>query len=154
MSGPARTPPRFVPTLTSVVALPEGAARGTVVRTEGGAGHGELPPPTGLALRAESADLSSTAVASPAPASSAEAIDSDALRIQQDLLERLSHQIETAVRAQLTDAVMAVVEQQIEALLPRLRLQVEQALRPALTDAVAQALAEAKARAGAGSGGV
>lgn len=106
----ARTPPRFVPTLTAVVdAPPEGGV--TASRP--------VPGDTG--------DGGSSAVPE----------DHDDV-LEEELVQRILERVERTLDDQISDAVAAQVQGQLDAMVPRLRDEIDKALRRVVKDALAR----------------
>ena len=128
MASHTRTPPRFVPTLTTVVepsSLPE-AAQSLAPAAD---------PESHLAFHSpaeEEAALMPTAMVS----------DAHAFQFEEGLLHRVLQRIDLSLEARLTDAVSAAVEQQLDVMLPRLRGEIESVLRELVVEALARELAE------------
>jgi len=107
-----RTPPRFVPTLTTVVDMPS-------------------------ATHDMSVDVLGTAwTRSHDP--EALAVDS----IHEQLLHRVLQRIDSTLQERLSDAVSTAVTKQLEAMLPRLRHEMEDALRSLIADSLLQEVSE------------
>ena len=142
-SGP-RTPPRFVPTLTTVIDLSEPPPE----LTSGPSAPVEAMP----VIDAESASASfegepfvQAAPDAPAPAARpafAALKDADAFRIEEELLHRVLQRIDLSLEERLTEAVSAAVQQQLDAMLPRLRGEIETVLRSLVVEALARELSE------------
>jgi len=143
-SGP-RTPPRFVPTLTTVVDLsapppPEPAPQPSepfepmpVIEAESAPAPPEaqpLPP------------VPAETPVPPARPAFAALTDADAFRIEEDLLHRVLQRIDLSLEERLTEAVSAAVQQQLDAMLPRLRDEIETVLRSLVVEALARELSE------------
>lgn len=105
----ARTPPRFVPTLTTVVddAPPEGAV----------AASRPVPGDTG--------DGGASAVPE----------DHDVV-LEEELVQRILERVERTLDDQISDAVAAQVQSQLDAMVPRLRDEIDKALRRVVKDAL------------------
>ena len=121
-----RTPPRFVPTLTTVLELPPDPAPGVEPVAE----PEPVPPP---------APEPSQAVALDPQALLSEA---DAFRLEEQLLHRVLQRIDLSLEERLSDAVSAAVQQQLDAMVPRLRGEIETVLRTLVSDALAQELSD------------
>lgn len=141
MNAGSRTPPRFVPTLTTVVDLsapPPEPAPG-------------LPPPvdpapavdvgTDDARHAPGPIVESPAHAA-APPSFTALNDADAFRIEEELLHRVLQRVDLSLEERLTEAVSAAVQQQLDAMVPRLRGEIETVLRSLVIEALAHELSE------------
>ena len=136
MAGPVRTPPRFVPTLTTVV---EPSSLLAPAPAEGNAVSSETPlaPPAESPLAFHSAAEEQAALMPDAMVSEA-----DAFRFEEGLLHRVLQRIDLSLEARLTDTVSAAVQQQLDAMLPRLRDEIEGVLRELVVEALARELAE------------
>lgn len=142
-SGP-RTPPRFVPTLTTVVDL---AAPPPDPAPDPSAPVGPTPViEAGSAPAAfEAAPAAPVPSDAPAPAARpafAALTDADAFRIEEELLHRVLQRIDLSLEERLTEAVSAAVQQQLDAMLPRLRDEIETVLRSLVIEALARELSE------------
>ncbi len=122
MASTMRTPPRFVPTLTTVLDLPaEPAAE---------AARPAAPtPPVDPAQ----------AVALPPAAQRSEA---DIVRLEEQLLHRVLQRVDLSLEERLSDTVSAAVQQQLDAMVPRLREEIEAVLRALVIEAMAAELSE------------
>ncbi|MBT2299912.1 hypothetical protein J7E70_05490 [Variovorax paradoxus] len=121
-----RTPPRFVPTLTTVLELPPEPAPGAE----------PVPAPEPVAPPAPEP---SQAVALDPQALLSEA---DAFRLEEQLLHRVLQRIDLSLEERLSDAVSAAVQQQLDSMIPRLRGEIETVLRALVSDALAQELSD------------
>ena len=121
MPGNQRTPPRFVPTLTTVVDMPL-----EVEVPEPGVGHDSTPFEPAAAV-----------VAAPPALSEAEA-----LKLEEALMHRVLQRIDLKLEEQLKGALSAAVQQQLEIMLPTLRASIEDVVRGLVVDALAQELGE------------
>jgi len=124
MSGTQRTPPRFVPTLTTVLELP--AEPAPVVEP--------MPEPAAAAI-----EEPSQAIALDAQALLSEA---DAFRLEEQLLHRVLQRIDLSLEERLSDTVSAAVQQQLDNMIPRLRSEIENVLRALVSEALAQELSD------------
>ncbi len=123
-----RTPPRFVPTLTTVLELPPEPAPGAEPVPE------LVPEPVAPAVPAPA-----QAVALDPQALLSEA---EAFRLEEQLLHRVLQRIDLSLEERLSDAVSAAVQQQLDAMIPRLRGEIETVLRALVSDALAQELSD------------
>ncbi|MBS0611082.1 MAG: hypothetical protein JSS19_17285 [Proteobacteria bacterium] len=128
MAGPLKTPPRFVPTLTDVVHLPDEGKTGVA------------PAPSAPAMAHE--PLQSNPMVPPTSQSR------DGVRaeepphgLEEDLVHRVMQRVDVALDQRLREAIAQVVQEQTRFLVPRLREEVESVLRHAVYEAVAQELA-------------
>lgn len=125
MAGSLRTPPRFVPTLTTVVEEPPARAA----------------PALPEALAAVPTDRPVQPVAQAALLPLAQT-DWDAFHLEEQLLHRVMQRIDLSLEERLTDTVSAAVQQQLDSMLPQLRAEIEQVLRAVVVEALAQELSE------------
>jgi hypothetical protein len=123
MSGPPRTPPRFVPTLTTVLELPPEPTSASA------------PPPAAEAPAFEA----SRAIALDPQAKLSEA---DAFRLEEQLLHRVLQQVDLSLEERLSDAVSAAVQLHLDSMIPALRRDIEAVLRALVSEALANELAE------------
>ena len=129
MDGPARVPPRFVPTLTAVVdPLRPDEAQPAVQQ--------EAPPPP---AEPASAPVEAAAPAA-APASMVALDDADAFRLEEELLHRVLQRIDLSLEERLTEVVSAAVQRQLDAMVPQLRGEIEAVLRALVIEALAREL--------------
>lgn len=112
MVDPFRKPPRFVPTLTTIVDMPSATYDMSVdlIGTSWTRSHN----PEGLAIES----------------------------IHEQLLHRVLQRMDSTLQERLSDAVSTAVTKQLEAMLPRLRNEMEDALRSLVADALLQELSE------------
>lgn len=139
-SGP-RTPPRFVPTLTTVVDLSQPQPQPGL--------HSPLPEPAqttpepGLQTSVPEAPAGTPpALDVPAPSAFVALTDADAFRIEEDLLHRVLQRVDLSLEERLTEVVSAAVQQQLDAMVPRLRSEIETVLRSLVVEALARELSE------------
>ncbi len=128
MADPARTPPRFVPTLTEVVEAPVAAVLPAVAAEEPFAAPGDAPSVS------QSQVALSTFVEAEANA--------NVFRLEEELLHRVLQRIDLTLEERMTETVSAAVAQQLDAMLPPLRAEIERVLRALVVEALAQELAE------------
>ena len=115
-AGGPRTPPRFVPTLTEVVA-PEAMLAAPEVTPVGQSG--QVPQATRAQhLTAESLDA-----------------------LEEQILHRVLQRIDLSLERRLREAVATLVLQHTQHLVPRLREEIEFVVRQAVSEAVADELA-------------
>lgn len=144
MTTSGRTPPRFVPTLTTVVEVqPEPPAA-------------PPPPPAAAAAQAHPVgdnanmidDLHFTPVVrtSAVPASVGSAAvqisEEDAFRLEEQLLHRVLQRVDLSLEERLTDTVSIAVQRQLDLMMPLLRSEIETVLRSLVVEALAQELSE------------
>ena len=126
-----RTPPRFVPTLTTVFE----PSRET--------------PPVSPPLAAPS-DTPSTAPApeitepSQAVALSPEArlSEAEAFRLEEQLLHRVLQRVDLSLEERVSDAVSAAVQHHLDTMIPALRKEIEAVLRDLVSESLARELTE------------
>lgn len=122
MASTMRTPPRFVPTLTTVLDLPAEPA------VEAARPAAPTPPVD-----------PAQAVALPPAAQRSEA---DIVRLEEQLLHRVLQRVDLSLEERLSDTVSAAVQQQLDAMVPRLREEIEAVLRALVIEAMAAELSE------------
>lgn len=142
MASSNRTPPRFVPTLTTVVEIPPElpveppAEKPVAAPTE--------PPAAGGMF--EDFNFGAIVRAAPAPALRAAAAtnvsEEDAFRLEEQLLHRVLQRVDFSLEERLTDTVSAAVQRQLDVMLPKLRSEIETVLRALVVEALAQELSE------------
>jgi hypothetical protein len=144
MASSSRTPPRFVPTLTTVVEIPEAPPE---LPTAAPPSPAEAPELSTFGNMIE--DLSFMPLA-PAPAAAqafagAPAVqlpEEEAFRLEEELLHRVLQRVDLSLEERLTDTVSAAVQRQLDDMLPRLRREIEGVLRAVVVEALAQELSE------------
>jgi len=124
MASTLRTPPRFVPTLTTVLDLPAEA-----VGTE---------PASPVAAPAAPVDPAEAVALPPAEQRS----DAEIVRLEEQLLHRVLQRVDLSLEERLSDTVSAAVQQQLDAMVPRLREEIEAVLRALVIEAMAAELSE------------
>jgi len=129
MASPTRTPPRFVPTLTTVLDLP----------AEPVAAHSPLTDNAGPDADAPAMPDPAQAVALPPAVQRSEA---DIVRLEEQLLHRVLQRVDFSLEERLSDTVAAAVQQQLDAMVPRLRGEIEAVLRALVIEAMAAELSE------------
>jgi len=141
MSTGARTPPRFVPTLTTVVDV---QAEAEVPQP----GPSSNPPSDLPAGPPPMLDDLLPPGAAPAPqhGRALRLSDEDAFRVEEELLHRVLQRVDLSLEERLTDTVSRAVQQQLDAMLPRLRDDIETVLRQLVVEALAQELSETPGR--------
>ena len=128
MNGP-RTPPRFVPTLTTVLEAPE-------------EGASPAEPTLGQADRAEprapAIDPRKAVALNPTERLS----ELESFALEEQLLHRVLQRVDLSLEDRLSDAVSAAVQVQLDAMVPRLRGEIEAVLRTLVTESLAHELRE------------
>jgi hypothetical protein len=157
MVSSSRTPPRFVPTLTTVVEIPpelpvEPPAVAVPQMPQASQAPAASPAePAGSGLRVEDFNfgaIASTPRAPAAPAARAAAAaamqmsEEDAFRLEEQLLHRVLQRVDFSLEERLTDTVSAAVQRQLDVMLPKLRSEIEAVLRALVVEALAQELSE------------
>ena len=123
MTGASRTPPRFVPTLTTVLEpAPVDAAAAPAPAAE-----------TPVAIEP------SQAVALSPQAQSSEA---EAFRLEEQLLHRVLQRVDLSLEERVSDAVSAAVQQHLDTMIPALRNEIEAVLRALVSEALAHELSD------------
>jgi hypothetical protein len=121
MASTLRTPPRFVPTLTTVLEIPEEPA---------------VPEPQ-AALTPQPDPASAMALPPAAQLSQAEIVS-----LEEQLLHRVLQRVDLSLEERLSDTVSAAVQHQLDAMVPRLRNEIEAVLRALVIEAMAAELSE------------
>jgi phytoene dehydrogenase-like protein len=120
-----RTPPRFVPTLTTVLepALPNAAAEA---------------PPAPVATQATVTEPSQAVALSP----EAKLSEAEAFRLEEQLLHRVLQRVDLSLEERVSDAVSAAVQQHLDTMIPGLRREIEAVLRALVSEALARELSD------------
>ena len=121
---PTRTPPRFVPTLTTVIepeARTENAAFDIVADTAIDASDAR----TTMALDLDSAS---------------QRTNEENVALEEELMHRVLVHVDASLENELSDVVAAAVQSQLDAMVPQLRSEIEKVLRRLVTDALAREL--------------
>ena len=121
MASTLRTPPRFVPTLTTVLEIPEEPA---------------IPEPQ-AAPTLQPDPASAMALPPAAQLSQAEIVS-----LEEQLLHRVLQRVDLSLEERLSDTVSAAVQHQLDAMVPRLRNEIEAVLRALVIEAMAAELSE------------
>ncbi|MCR6476151.1 hypothetical protein NU688_08290 [Variovorax sp. ZS18.2.2] len=121
MASTLRTPPRFVPTLTTVLDIPAEPAS---------------PEPSDAPVPQPDA---ASAVALP-PA--AQLTQAEIVSLEEQLLHRVLQRVDLSLEERLSDAVSAAVQQQLDDMVPRLRGEIEAVLRALVIESMAAELSE------------
>ncbi len=119
MASTLPAPPRFVPTLTTVIELES-------ARTEIAAPDAVVPAVSGEPTLRRGQQLSKAVV----------------LEFDDQLVQRVLQRVERSLEAGFSDTVTAAVQQQFDAMLPRLRVQIETLLRASVVEALAHEFSE------------
>jgi hypothetical protein len=121
MASTLRTPPRFVPTLTTVLEIPA-----------------EPASPEPQAVPATQPDPASTMALPPA----AQLSQAEIVSLEEQLLHRVLQRVDLSLEERLSDTVSAAVQHQLDAMVPRLRNEIEAVLRALVIEAMAAELSE------------
>lgn len=124
MASTLRTPPRFVPTLTTVLEIPAEPAS-PEPSVEQAAQPGPADPASAMALP-PAAQLSQAEIVS----------------LEEQLLHRVLQRVDLSLEERLSDTVSAAVQHQLDAMVPRLRHEIEAVLRALVIEAMAAELSE------------
>ena len=125
-----RMPPRFVPTLTTVVESPASAQSvdEPVRRVDNHTSDSAWPP-----LDRPSSEQASPPGMTLLPRA-------EVVRLEEQLLHRVLQRIDLSLEPRLTDAMSAAVQQQLDVLVPLLRRELEEVLRVLVSEALAREL--------------
>jgi hypothetical protein len=126
MASTLRTPPRFVPTLTTVLEIPPEPVAGE-------------PPPGAPAASAQPVPDAASAVALPPAAQLSQA---EIVSLEEQLLHRVLQRVDLSLEERLSDTVSAAIQHQLDAMVPRLRNEIEAVLRALVIEAMAAELSE------------
>jgi len=121
MASTLRTPPRFVPTLTTVLDMPA-----------------EPASPVPQAAPAPQPDPASSMALPPA----AQFSQAEIVSLEEQLLHRVLQRVDLSLEERLSDTVSAAVQHQLDAMVPRLRIEIEAVLRALVIEAMAAELSE------------
>ncbi|MBU1359167.1 MAG: hypothetical protein KKC79_01375 [Gammaproteobacteria bacterium] len=130
MSVPPRQPPRFVPTLTTVLEPPDLSAPP--------AEPGPMPASAPLPQK----DATDNPFQAITPEQQSQLNDASAFRLEEQLLHRVLQRVDLSLDQALSDTVAAAVQQQLDAMLPKLRSEIENVLRTLVSDALSRELSE------------
>jgi hypothetical protein len=125
MASSQRTPPRFVPTLTTVLEEP--------------------PQPAPVVEAVAPADVApATVEPSQAVALSAEVrlSEASAFRLEEQLLHRVLQRVDLQMEERLSDVVSAAVQHHLDTMIPGLRGEIEAVLRALVSESLARELSE------------
>ncbi|SCK54842.1 hypothetical protein VAR608DRAFT_5624 [Variovorax sp. HW608] len=127
-----RTPPRFVPTLTTVFEPSQ-----------------DDTPPVSPALIAPSDTPSTAPPATAAEPSRAVALspearisEAEAFRLEEQLLHRVLQRVDLSLEERVSDAVSAAVQHHLDTMIPGLRREIEAVLRQLVSESLARELSE------------
>lgn len=125
MASTLRTPPRFVPTLTTVLEIPAEPA-------------GLANPESQAVPAAHPPDPASTMALPPA----AQLSQAEIVSLEEQLLHRVLQRVDLSLEERLSDTVSAAIQHQLDAMVPRLRNEIEAVLRALVIEAMAAELSE------------
>ncbi|MGJ7541479.1 hypothetical protein [Variovorax sp. LT1R16] len=120
MNAP-RIPPRFVPTLTTVLEMPA-----------------PVPQPLGDDAPPPAIDMREAVALGPA----ARLSELESFALEEQLMHRVLQRIDASLEERLSDVVSAAVQAQLDAMVPRLRSEIEAVLRTLVVESLAQELGE------------
>jgi hypothetical protein len=121
MASTLRTPPRFVPTLTTVLDIPAEPASAEPIDAPA-----PLPDPASAVALPPAAQLTQAEIVS----------------LEEQLLHRVLQRVDLSLEERLSDAVSAAVQQQLDDMVPRLRGEIEAVLRALVIESMAAELSE------------
>ena len=121
MASTLRTPPRFVPTLTTVLDIPAEPTSAEPI---------DAPAPQ--------PDPASAVALPPA----AQLTQAEIVSLEEQLLHRVLQRVDLSLEERLSDAVSAAVQQQLDDMVPRLRGEIEAVLRALVIESMAAELSE------------
>jgi len=130
----ARTPPRFVPTLTTVLEVPAEPVPASEPAEPAAAAAAPAPAPA----PAPAVDPAQAVALSPQALLS----EADAFQLEEQLVHRVLQRIDLSLEERLSDTVSAAVQQQLDNMIPRLRGEIETVLRELVSEALAQELSD------------
>jgi hypothetical protein len=156
MASSSRTPPRFVPTLTTVVEIPpelpaEPPVAPPAVQmpdasppepASGGGSHMFEDFNFGAIVSTPPRAQPAPSVSRAAAAAAMQVSEEDAFRLEEQLLHRVLQRVDFSLEERLTDTVSAAVQRQLDVMLPKLRSEIETVLRALVVEALAQELSE------------
>lgn len=111
-----RTPPRFVPTLTTVIE-PDAGTRNIVAETT-------------IARTTMALDID--------PVS--QRTNEENVALEEELMHRVLERVDASLENELSDVVAAAVQSQLDVMVPQLRSEIEKVLRRLVIDALAREL--------------
>ena len=125
MASTLRTPPRFVPTLTTVLDLPAEPPAAEA------ATPASAPPPPAV-------DPAEAVALPPAEQRS----EAEIVRLEEQLLHRVLQRVDLSLEERVSDAVSAAVQQHLDTMIPGLRREIEAVLRALVSEALARELSD------------
>ncbi|MDM0013361.1 hypothetical protein QTH87_13035 [Variovorax sp. J22P168] len=124
-NGP-RTPPRFVPTLTTVL-------EPTVLQQPPAEpAHAAADPPPVVTEPSQAVALSPEAQLS----------EAESFRLEEQLLHRVLQRVDLSLEERVSDAVGAAVQLHLDTMIPALRAEIEGVLRALVSEALARELTD------------
>lgn len=137
----SRTPPRFVPTLTTVVEVqPEPPA------PPPSPVQPAAPPPSDGGNMIDDLHFAPIVrppvVPRPSASAAVQISEEDAFRLEEQLLHRVLQRVDLSLEERLTDTVSIAVQRQLDLMMPLLRSEIETVLRSLVVEALAQELSE------------
>ena len=146
MASSQRTPPRFVPTLTTVLEVQPAPVLAPA--TEAAAPDaGPVPSAVAAADASQAvtdASQAVTEVVAEAVALTPQAKQSEAgtFRLEEQLLHRVLQRVDLSLEERVSDAVSAAVQHHLDSMIPGLRAEIEAVVRTLVSEALAQELLE------------
>lgn len=126
MASTLRTPPRFVPTLTTVLEIPPEPVAAEPLPGASAASGAPVPDAASAVALPPAAQLSQAEIVS----------------LEEQLLHRVLQRVDLSLEERLSDTVSAAVQHQLDAMVPRLRNEIEAVLRALVIEAMAAELSE------------
>jgi len=123
-----RTPPRFVPTLTTVLELPPLPMHAS----EDVAQPAVEPHPATVPETSQAVALSHEGQLS----------EAESFRLEEQLLHRVLQRVDLSLEERVSDAVSAAVQQHLDRMIPGLRSEIEAVLRALVSEALAHELSD------------
>jgi len=125
MASTQRTPPRFVPTLTTVIEEPPQVAPVAEPAAPADVAPATVEPSEAVALSPE-ARLS----------------EASAFRFEEQLLHRVMQRVDLEMEERLSDVVSAAVQHHLDTMIPSLRKEIEAVLRALVSESLSRELSE------------
>lgn len=139
MMSSTKKPPRFVPTLTDVVQMPEGGPATTPAIRSAGLKEAVTTEPI---VATNVADALPRVAATSADESSASGeMMGVPYGFEEYVVHRVMQRVDLVLDQRLREAIALVVQEQTRSMVPRLREEVESVVRHAVYEAVAEELA-------------
>ena len=143
MASSGRTPPRFVPTLTTVVEVqPEPPAAPPASAPAIAPAMAPAPPGENGNMIEDLHFRPLARLQPPAAGAAVQISEEDAFRLEEELLHRVLQRVDLSLEERLTDTVSTAVQRQLDAMMPLLRSEIETVLRALVVEALAQELSE------------